>query len=118
MLSLERTPVPLKLVQPAVTEPELQPIKLASNVESSGSFVNRCPQSQQVDIPEPSTSRVRAEDVMIPYSISMGLIIFAIFIISFIVVIVIHGVVHNTPILFKFFANIYLAIVSLTVFSY
>ena len=103
--------------QPAGTEPEPQPTKLVSNLQSSASSVSPRPQDRQLDIPETSTSRVRAEDVMIPYSILTGLIIFGIFVISFVIVMVVRGVVHDAPILFKFFANMYLAGIYLAVFS-
>ena len=49
------------------------------------------------------------QDIKVPYSITVGLIIFGLFIISFIVIMVIRGVVNELPSLLRFFANIFLA---------
>jgi len=55
------------------------------------------------------TQPVRADEVALPYSISVGLCLFCFFLISFIVIMVVRGVVDNLPSDFRFFANIYLA---------
>lgn len=102
--------------RPDETQAEPQPIKVDSKSETSVPIGNRRPQGHQENVTEPSTPRVRAEDVMIPYSILTGLIIFATFIISFIVVMVVRGVVQNAPVLFQFFANMYLAGISSSIF--
>lgn len=92
------------------TQPEPEPIRVDASDESPASVGTRRQHGRQDDISEErSMPRVRAEDVMVPYSILTGSIIFACFIISFIAVMIIRGVVHNLPILFKFFANMYLA---------
>ena len=98
--------------EPTETPSDPKPIPVDSNDESSTSIGNRRQQDRQENIPEPPAPRVRADDVMIPYSILIGLIIFAVFIISFVVVMVIRGVVHDAPNLFVFFANMYLAGIS------
>jgi hypothetical protein len=59
--------------------------------------------------PQNPAARVRAEDVIIPYSIRTGLVLFALFVISFIVTMVVRGTVSDAPLLFQFYANMYLA---------
>jgi hypothetical protein len=49
------------------------------------------------------------EEVAIPFSVRTGFIALALFLVSFIVILVVRGVVDNVPMLFNFFANIYLA---------
>lgn len=44
----------------------------------------------------------------IPYKVSTGLLILGLFVISFIVIMTIRGIVHDVPSLFTFFSNIYL----------
>lgn len=61
------------------------------------------------DSPQEPTARVRAEDVMIPYSIRTGLVLFALFVISFIATMAVRGAVSDAPLLFEFYANMYLA---------
>lgn len=55
------------------------------------------------------TLQQRSENVMVPYSAKVGLLIFALFVLSFIVIMVLRGVLTNAPTLFRFFTNIYLA---------
>ena len=55
------------------------------------------------------TAQTTHENVMVPYSIAVGLLIFAFFVVSFIVIMVVRGVLTEAPPLFRFFANIYLA---------
>jgi len=88
--------------------PEPTPIQIDENSEHLTSLRNR-QQGQQEIVREPSSPRVSAENVMIPYSIWTGLGIFAAFVVSFVVVMVVRGVVHDAPIPFEFFANMYLA---------
>jgi hypothetical protein len=52
---------------------------------------------------------ISAEDVMIPYSIRVGIFLFCFFLVSFIVIMVVRGAVESLPSDFLFFANIYLA---------
>lgn len=59
--------------------------------------------------PTQETPQIRPETVMVPYSIAVGLLIFAFFVLSFIIVMVLRGVLNDAPLLFRFFANIYLA---------
>lgn len=64
----------------------------------------------ELDYPqEEPTARVRAEDVAIPYSIRTGFVIFVFFVVSFIVTMAVHGAVSDSPLLFEFYANMYLA---------
>jgi hypothetical protein len=55
------------------------------------------------------THAIRAEDVRAPYSIWVGLILLCFFLVSFIAIMVVRGVVTDLPLDFRFFANIYLA---------
>jgi hypothetical protein len=61
------------------------------------------------ETPEENPTRVSGQRVVIPYSILTGTIVFLAFISSFIAIMVVRGVVHDAPTLFKFFANMYLA---------
>ena len=112
----ENTNPPEVNPQPRETQSEPNPIQVDSNNEPSTSLRNR-QQSQQDNTPETSGPRVSAENVKIPYSILTGLIIFTFFIISFVTIMVIRGVVHNAPVLFEFFANMYLAGTSFSSFN-
>ena len=89
-------------------------IPVDSNNEIVSSLRNRQPRQQQITDTSPDSEqqpapRVRAEDVMIPYSIRTGLVVFFLFVLSFVVTMVVQGVVRNSPILFQFYANMYLA---------
>lgn len=89
---------------------ELQPVRVdTDNLETAVSQRNQQSQAQQHNNIENSASRVRSDQVKAPYSILTGVAVFAIFVISFIVIIVIRGVVANLPIGYRFFANMYLA---------
>lgn len=56
-----------------------------------------------------TTVAIRADDIALPYSIWVGLSLFGLFLVSFVVIMVVRGVVDNLPLDFRFFANIYLA---------
>jgi hypothetical protein len=75
----------------------------------SASGVTPDSRAQQVDDQEVVTSRERNRDVVLPFSVLTGAIVLALFFVSLIVILVIRGVVPNLPMLFRFFANIYLA---------
>lgn len=97
---------------PKTEEPESdpKPIRIdTDNNETSLSRRNQQASSQQDSNVDNSASRVRAEEVKMPYSIMTGVSIFLIFVTSFIVIMVIRGVIHNAPIAYKFFANMFLA---------
>jgi uncharacterized membrane protein len=51
----------------------------------------------------------RPQEIIIPYSIRTGLFCFVFFLVSFIVIMVIRGVLDSLAVAFKFFANILLA---------
>src|SRR5271170_5164422 len=85
---------------------ESEPIRVHN--ETAVSRRNQQPQDQQDDI-EKSASRVGSDEIKMPYSILTGVAIFAVFIVSFIVVMVIRAVVPNSPIAYRFFGNMYLA---------
>jgi hypothetical protein len=92
---------------------ESKPIPLdTNNNETPVSRRNQQSQAQQDSNVEDSGPRVRSDEVKMPYSIATGVTIFALFIISFIVIMVIRGVVHNSPVAYRFFANMYLAGIS------
>jgi len=82
-------------------------------IETSATGVS---QRQPLDAAEDSevdTSQtipvVRSENLIVPYSIKVGLLVFALFVVSFIVIMVLRGTLTDAPALFRFFANIYLA---------
>jgi hypothetical protein len=52
---------------------------------------------------------IRAEEAKLPYSLRVGLSLLCFFLVSFIVIMVVRGVVDSLPLDFRFFANIYLA---------
>jgi len=52
---------------------------------------------------------VRAEEAKLPYSLWVGLFLLCFFLVSFIAIMVVRGVVDSLPLDFRFFANIYLA---------
>lgn len=56
-----------------------------------------------------TTLAIRADDIALPYSIWVGLSLLCLFLVSFVVIMVVRGVVDNLPLGFRFFANIYLA---------
>ena len=102
---------------PGETSPaEPKPIRIdASDNEISSSGVASDRQRYDIhtvdETPRPTapTARVRSEDLKAPYSILIGVSIFALFVVSFIVIMVIRGVVPNLPKPYQFFANMYLA---------
>ena len=95
------------------TRPESKPIPVdPNNNETSLSRRNQQSPDQQDNHVESSVPRVRSDEVKMPYSILTGVVIFVIFIVSFIVIMVIRGVVPNSPIAYRFFANMYLAGIS------
>ena len=100
-------------------KPEPSSIRVdLENNENSASGVNRQQADQADNAPaENSTRTVRSEEVKTPYSILVGMIILSLFVVSFIVIMVIRGVLHNLPPLFGFFANMYLAGISHAVFG-
>lgn len=55
------------------------------------------------------SSRETTQQVGVPYSIRTGLLAFAFFVVSFIVIMVTRGVITSLPSLYRFFANIFLA---------
>ena len=66
--------------------------------------------NSEPDIPSPTREpTIRAEDVKLLYSIWVGVFLFCFFLVSFIVIMVVRGVVDSLPAKFRFFANIYLA---------
>jgi hypothetical protein len=69
---------------------------------------NQQSQDQQDDI-EKSASRVGSDEIKMQYSIVTGVAIFALFVVSFIVIMVIRAVVPNSPTAYRFFSNMYLA---------
>jgi hypothetical protein len=82
------------------------PAASASGVNTQQTVhVNVQTDSQTDDATRPAST----EDVKVPYSIFVGLIILVFFIVSFIVIMVIRGVLDDLPQLFRFFANIFLA---------
>jgi len=89
------------------------PVKVGMMNDASATLRNRQPRQQENLETNPDSqaaaATVSAEDVVVPYSIWTGLIIFSFFIISFIVIMVLRGVLHGAPLLLKFFANMYLA---------
>jgi hypothetical protein len=82
-------------------------------VETSASGVNQRQATDDAGGSEADSNqtvpRVRAENVIVPYSIKVGLLIFAVFLVIFVVIMVLRGVLTDAPLLFRFFANIYLA---------
>jgi hypothetical protein len=79
------------------------------NNETPLSRRNQQSQVQPDNNVEDSAPRVRSDEVKMPYSIRTGVVIFVLFLTSFIVIMVIRGVVHNSPTTYRFFANMYLA---------
>ena len=109
-IELGETVIPTQDIPTTVeqqSEPSPIPID-ADSPETSVSKLNRQSQVQQDNNVE-NSPRVRSDEVKMPYSIRTGLVIFAFFVTSFIVVMVIRGVVHNSPIAYRLFANMYLA---------
>lgn len=104
--------VPSQDAEPAVeTVPqETKPIRIdVSGAETSASLLSTNRQQDESNLTvENSRARVRSEEVKAPYSILTGISIFALFMISFIVI-VIRGVVDNLPKPYQLFANMYLA---------
>ena len=107
-------------VQPSSAEetPVTETIRIdsgATKISGPGSGPSRRQVAQQEE-PAANTSEpisvaqaVRSDEVKVPYSILIGLTVFAFFLISFVVIMVVRGVVKNSPVLFQFFANMYLA---------
>ena len=97
-----------------LTEPEPTPIRVDS--DGDGNFAAEVRQEQPIEQDDTSAENpartVRSEEVKVPYSITTGLVIFVLFLVSFIVIMVTRGVVHDLPIVFRFFANMYLAGIS------
>jgi hypothetical protein len=98
------------------TSPEELPKTLSVNpeetsVSASGISSRQAPHTNvQIDEQPIDTTRTPTDqDVKLPYSLRVGLIILGLFLISFIVIMVIRGVLKDLPTLFRFFANIYLA---------
>jgi hypothetical protein len=52
---------------------------------------------------------LRSQENVSLYSVKVGLLLLGLFIISFIIIMVLRGVLRDAPVLFRFFANIYLA---------
>jgi hypothetical protein len=102
--------------QPAQTEQRaiLPTDVLESKASGSASGValdtrpNRATQEHAQLQETESVIRTR-EEVAIPFSVRTGFFALALFLVSFIVILVVRGVVDNVPMLFNFFANIYLA---------
>lgn len=63
--------------------------------------------------PDPELGQIELqgleEEVIIPYSTFTAVLVFGLFAITFIAIMTIGGLLHNPPILFKFFSDIYLA---------
>lgn len=98
------------------TSPEEGPKTLSIDpeetaVSASGINSRQAPRTNaQTDEQTSDTTRTLTDqDVKLPYSLRVGLIILGLFLISFIVIMVIRGVLKDLPSLFRFFANIYLA---------
>ena len=85
---------------------------IASGVGSDTSRTNLNPDGS---VHSEDTEISTQNEVMIPYSVQTGLLVFCVFVISFVVIMVIRGVVVDVPRLFKFFANIYLAGICATI---
>lgn len=64
------------------------------------------PESESSDNPTPL---LRSQENVSLYSVKVGLLLLGLFIISFIIIMVLRGVLSDAPVLFRFFANIYLA---------
>jgi len=98
------------------TSPEEPPKTLSIDpeetaVSASGINSQQAPRTniQIDDQPIDGTPPPTDQEVKLPYSLRVGLMILGFFLISFIVIMVIRGVVKDLPTLFRFFANIYLA---------
>ena len=112
---------PLRQEQPSEDSQIPESVQIDQNPKASPASGVNSPPSAHVDqtkvvldVPPRTTgAAVNAEDVKLPYSIRVGLLLLCFFLVSFVVVMVVRGVVHGLPSDFRFFANIYLAGTSL-----
>ena len=93
-------------------QPEIHPVDRETPA-ASASGVNTQQTvhvNAQADLQTDNATRsASTQDVKVPYSIFVGLSILVFFIVSFVVIMVIRGVLDDLPTLFRFFANIFLA---------
>jgi hypothetical protein len=77
---------------------------------ASGIDLNQTPSDQEpTQSAESPISREAINDLILPYSIRTGFLVFAFFIATFASVMATRGAIHNLPLLYQFFANILLA---------
>lgn len=90
---------------------DTKPVQIdISGAETSATRLSTSRQQDESNLTvENSRARIRSEEVKAPYSIMTGVSIFALFMISFITIMVIRGVVGNLPKPYQLFANMYLA---------
>ena len=87
--------------QPDETEDDSkQPTTVAKEDQAS---INGDPELGHIELRELEL------DAVIPYKVSTGLLVFAFFLVSFVTIVAIRGVIKDLPALFKFFSNVYLA---------
>ena len=67
------------------------------------------PDPSTINTSENSPAEVRSDQIMVHYSIWIGIAILVFFLASFTAVMVVKGVLHDPPQLFRFFANMLLA---------
>jgi hypothetical protein len=80
---------------------------LASGVDS----VHGSGQLEPINSPDAALAPPSSptHQIQVPYSVETGLLLFAFFIASFVAIMVTRGVISNSPLLYRFFANIFLA---------
>jgi hypothetical protein len=88
-------------------------VDIQANTNSASGVIQR-PLSSSGSAGDPQSEAtpaavVRSQENASLYSVKVGLLLFGFFIVSFIVIMVLRGVLNDAPILFRFFANIYLA---------
>jgi hypothetical protein len=93
-------------------QPDVVRVDNQGNTNSASGVIQR-PVSRSSSAGDPrsddTTPVVRSQENVALYSVKVGLLLFGFFIVSFIVIMVLRGVLIDAPILFRFFANIYLA---------
>jgi hypothetical protein len=97
--------------QTADTSPNVVRVDNGDNTNTA-SGVSERPTSRsgsEGDSSDNPTPALRSQENVSLYSVKVGLLLFGLFIISFIIIMVLRGVLSDAPVLFRFFANIYLA---------
>ncbi|KAJ4858985.1 chromate transporter domain-containing protein [Trichoderma breve] len=92
---------------PSSTEVENDAIERDSRMDSNNSSTT--PQEHEITSRGEPESRTIPHEYQLNFSWRTGTAVIATFFLTFIVVMVLRGVLHNPPILYKLFANLYLA---------